>query len=96
MGLARPGNGPAERVRMNMRAGRLEALHSIASVLFALLLIGACSQAPEPMVEEEGPVTESETPSAGLQADPNLMQPGNEPALLSCQDMNGMRVYWRL
>jgi hypothetical protein len=61
-------------------------------LLFALLLIAACSQAPEPIVEKEPPAAEVEA-SAGLQADPTLIQPTNEPALLGCQDMNGMRVH---
>jgi sugar lactone lactonase YvrE len=68
-------------------------LNRFTGLLFTLLLIAACSQAPEPGVEEEQPAAEAESSSAGLQADPSLIQPANEPTLLDCQDMNGMRVH---
>jgi len=71
------------------------ALNRCAGVLFApllVLLIAACSQAPEPAVEPEQPAAEAET-SSGLQADPALYQPVNQPSLLDCQDMGGMRVH---
>lgn len=60
-------------------------------LLFTLLLIAACSQEPEPAAEPEQPVATAE--SSGLQANPALIQPVNEPELLDCQDMNGMRVH---
>ncbi len=71
----------------------LFALCRSIGLLFVFLLIGACSQAPEPESEAAPPPAVDETSSGGLQADPALVQPVNETALLDCQDMNGMRVY---
>jgi hypothetical protein len=68
------------------------ALSRFAGVLLAPLLIAACSQEPEPAAEPEQAAAEVEA-SSGLQADPALAQPVNEPALLDCQDMHGMRVH---
>lgn len=78
------------------------AFSRFAVLLSALLLVAACAQESEPATEPESvarpesaaePEAQAAESPSGLQADPALSQPVNEPALLDCQDMNGMRVY---
>ncbi|MCB1676806.1 MAG: SMP-30/gluconolactonase/LRE family protein [Halioglobus sp.] len=68
------------------------AFNRFSGPLFGLMLIGACSQAPEPVAGEDQSAGEVE-PAGALQADPALMQPVVEAALLDCLDMSGMRVH---
>ncbi|HEY5644945.1 MAG TPA: SMP-30/gluconolactonase/LRE family protein [Pseudomonadales bacterium] len=67
-------------------------LNRFMGLLFSLLLVAGCVQESEPVAEPEQPAAEVEA-SSGLQADPALYQPTNEPALLGCQDMGGMRAH---